>query len=71
VVLDVPDCSSRGAIWFNVDVDCSFSGSRAIGCSGGGAANVATALHNNAVGSAVARSARVKTFLFMAYSSFC
>src|SRR6185312_6380868 len=63
VVEDVVDCSSRGAIWPSVDVDCSFSGSRAIGCSGGGAAN-APAANSKAPGN----RARVKRFLFMAYS---
>jgi hypothetical protein len=65
VVEDVVDCSSRGAICPSVEVvDCSFSGSRDIGCSGGGAAKAPTA--NS---SAVGNRARVKAFLFMAYSS--
>ena len=65
VVEDVVDCSSRGAICPSAEVvDCSFSGSRDIGCSGGGAAN-APAANSSAVGN----RARVKAFLFMAYSS--
>ena len=64
VVEDVVDCSSRGVSWPSVEVDCSFSGSRDIGCSGGGAAN-APAANSSAVGN----RARVKGFLFMAYSS--